>query len=320
VLNEDFRKLNANFNMTPSAFEKVAADIEIEFCLASMTPSGMPSNGVIRKQIQEPDIGLGNNYYSSSRGGSDGWDSERYINIWICELGPDVLGFATFPGMADPEESEGIVVQPHFFGREGTSVNSDPNHLGRTLTHEMGHYFGLEHLWGPDFGGCDEDDYIEDTPNQELETYFCPDFPVRDICSPQTPGIMFNNYMDYTDDECMTMFTADQKERMWSTLQIMRPRLMEGDLCTAVYVNSPRESSFVIMSNPFHKQFCIKPRINETAQIRIHSIHGQLVSDGLIQFYNNESMCISADDWEVGIYIATVNSPSVQTSFRLVKI
>lgn len=158
VLNEDFRKMNLNFSNTPAALQGLAADVELEFCLATIDPGGNPTNGITRTQTDVDNIGMTLDFFDGYYGGKAPWDQAKYINIWVCDIGDDgTLGFATPPGTADPPESDGLVIGHQFFGTTGTAAGSSPNHLGRTTTHEMGHYFNLEHIWGPGNGGCKED-------------------------------------------------------------------------------------------------------------------------------------------------------------------
>lgn len=232
VLNNDFRKLNDNFNEGPAAFRPLGADIEIEFCMASIDPSGKATNGITRRKTTVDNIGETEDaWYQASEGGTDAWDVDQYINIWVCDIGDDgTLGFASPPGFADPEESDGLVVGHQYFGTIGTATDSWPNHLGRTTTHEMGHYFNLEHLWGID-GGCNDDDLVSDTPQQDEASYDCSDFPTYDACTSTGNGIMYNNYMDYSDDSCMTLFTKGQKDRMLAALNNQRKGLLTGNVC-----------------------------------------------------------------------------------------
>ena len=234
VLNEDFRKLNSNASTTPAAFAAIAADVEIEFCLAKIDPNGNPTNGITRTQTTINEIGETEFFYSTTGGGHDPWDNTKYINIWICNQEAGSLGFATPPGTADPPESDGVVIPSVYFGTIGTAANSAPNHLGRTATHEIGHYFNLEHIWGPGNGGCNEDDFVSDTPNQDVESGGCPTFPFTDNCTSSGSGINFQNYLDYSDDDCMTMFTEGQKMRMLAALNGPRASLLNSNVCVEV--------------------------------------------------------------------------------------
>lgn len=255
VLNKDFRKLNSNFSNTPSAFKTIAADVGIEFCLASTDPSNKDTYGITRTQTTIDDIGDTELWYQSTEGGKDPWDNTKYINIWVCDLGDEYLGFATPPGTAFPAKSDGVVIGYQYFGTTGMAANSAPNHLGRTTTHEMGHYFNLEHVWGPGDGGCNEDDFVDDTPLQDIDSYGCPIFPLLDNCTPSGNGVNFNNYLDYSDDECMTMFTHGQKMRMLAALDEPRKILLSSNTCfSPLSVNDELsaafESSIKISPNP----------------------------------------------------------------------
>lgn len=222
VINDDFRKLNANLNIVQGGFSNLATDVQFEFKLADVDPDGNPTNGITRTVTTNPAIGGSfDRYYDPNRDGVAAWDPEKYINVWVCNInsaGGD-FGFATFPGEADPESSDGCVIDFKYLGTTGTAANSQPQHLGRTLTHELGHYFGLEHIWG-DVDDCSNDDNIADTPPQETSTEECLTYPFYDDCTDTGDGINFYNYMDYTDDECMAMFTADQAARMQAVVAI----------------------------------------------------------------------------------------------------
>lgn len=258
VLNADFRKMNSNFSSTPSAFQSIAADVEIEFCLANADPNGNPSSGITRTQTTVNNIGEGNDWYSTANGGKDSWDIDKYLNIWVCDIGDNLLGFATPPGTAVPANSDGVVIGSEFFGTIGTAANSTPNHLGRTATHEVGHYFNLEHLWGINNGGCNEDDFVADTPNQDWESSGCPSFPELDNCTGSGNGINYNNYLDYTDDACMTMFTQGQKTRMLAALNGPRSGLLNSTLCSpSASVNDAIARQWSLFPNPSYGTFNI---------------------------------------------------------------
>ena len=260
VLNDDFRKKNENFSATPSEFMDRAADIEVEFCLATIDPNGNPSNGIIRTETFREGIGATEFWYNPDEGGSQAWDTDSYINIWVCNFGSEeFLGFATAPGTAEPAESDGLVINYLNFGTSGTASNSFPNHLGRTTTHEMGHYFNLEHLWGPELGGCNEDDNVADTPSQDWESEECPVFPSYDDCTFSGIGLNYSNFLDYTDDECMTMFTEGQKDRMLGALNELRPSLLLSNACSPPsYTNEDLIQELeLIFANPVSSQLVI---------------------------------------------------------------
>ena len=155
-----------------------------------------------------------NDYFDPNNGGKAPWDNTKYLNVWIGNLTSiGLLGFATPPGTAGNDD--GTVISHDAWGTMGTVVS--PNHLGRTATHEIGHYLNLEHVWGLN-GGCNDDDMVTDTPNQDTESGGCPTFPLLDNCTTSGDGVMFMNYMDYSDDACLVMFTAGQKARMLAAL------------------------------------------------------------------------------------------------------
>lgn len=206
VLNEDFRKLNADRVNTPSAFSSLAADVEINFCLASKTPSGTATTGIVRKSTTVTSFIDDDKVKYSSYGGDNAWNTSQYLNIWVCNLGSDLLGYAQFPG--GPTATDGVVMLYSAFGRTGTVYS--PYNKGRTATHEVGHWLNLRHIWGDASCG---NDLVGDTPTQQTSNYGCPSYPHR-TCSNTTSGDMFMNYMDYTNDGCMNMFTTGQKTRM----------------------------------------------------------------------------------------------------------
>lgn len=230
VLNEDFRKLNADFStVTPTQFQALAADCEIEFCLVDTDPQGNVSTGVTRTSVPGG-FDVENNYHNSANGGHDSWDHTQYMNVWVGQLGDQLLGFATPPGTANANE-DGVVIDVDAFGTVGLAAANPPNDLGRTAVHEVGHYLNLEHVWGGNAGGCSDDDFVADTPNQNEESSGCPTYPLTDACTPTGDGVMFVNYMDYSDDACLSMFTQGQKQRMLAAINTSRTGLLNTSLC-----------------------------------------------------------------------------------------
>lgn len=214
VLNKDFRKLNLDVANVPSAFSSLAADAEINFCLATVSPTGTATTGINRIQTTKTifDAGL-DDCKSSSTGGTNAWDRNKYLNIWVVPAIKDgsqtgILGYAQFPNTGTAA-TDGVVIAHNYFGTTGTA--QAPYNGGRTATHEIGHWLNLYHIWGDDNGACTGSDLVSDTPNQADANGGCPTHPSA-TCS--NSGDMFMNYMDYTNDACMYMFTTGQKARM----------------------------------------------------------------------------------------------------------
>ena len=230
VLNADFRRTNADASSTPSIWQSIAADSEIEFCLATIDPNGSATTGITRTQSSQTSFSINDSYMkSTSNGGIDPWPKDDYLNIWVCDLTGGILGYATPPSNFNNPE-DGVVVCYKYFGTIG-SVQS-PYNQGRTSTHEVGHWLNLNHIWG-NGNGCGNDN-VSDTPIQD-QNYSCPGFP-HDVngCGINSNGDMFMNYMDYTDDACMNLFTNGQKTRMISAINQYRSNLLSHNICSGV--------------------------------------------------------------------------------------
>ena len=210
VLNADFRRLNADAVNTPAGFQSVAADCEIQFCLAQRDPNGNATTGIEWRQTTVTSFSTNDNVKRTANGGMDPWPAGSYLNLWVCDLGSSLLGYAQFPG--GPAATDGVVCDYAYFGTIGATA---PFNLGRTATHEVGHWLNCYHIWGDDGTACTGTDQVADTPNQADENYGCPAFPTVS-CTNGPNGDMFMNYMDYTDDGCMNLFTQGQKSRMQS--------------------------------------------------------------------------------------------------------
>ena len=200
ILNDDFRRLNSDADNAWSQ----AADTEIEFCLASVDPNGNATTGITRTSTSTTAFNYSNDAVKfSSSGGINAWPSSQYMNMWVCDISGGILGYAQFPGGS--ASTDGVVVDYAYFGDIGTATS--PFDLGRTATHEVGHWLNLRHIWGD--GGCSVDDLVTDTPTSDGANYGCP--LTHTSCSSLD---MVQNYMDYTDDSCMNLFTTGQKSRM----------------------------------------------------------------------------------------------------------
>jgi hypothetical protein len=220
VLNRDFRKQNSDIASIPKVFQPLAADARIEFVLASTDPNGNPTNGITRTATTATGFIDDDRVKSAATGGANPWPSDRYLNMWVCQLSGGLLGYAQFPG--GPTATDGVVITHTGFGTTGTAAA--PFNLGRTATHEIGHWLNLRHIWGDDGNGCNGSDFVADTPNQAGPNTGKPNFP-RVTCSNGPNGDMFMNYMDYTDDAAMFMFTAEQVIRMQAVLDNERSNI-----------------------------------------------------------------------------------------------
>ena len=229
VLNNDFQRLNADKVNTPSTFTAVAGGVGITFCLAQRDPNGNATTGIIHKSTTTTSFTTDNKIKASSTGGDDPWDVTKYINIWIGNISGGILGYGEFP-TGTLSNTYGLVLNYTATGTMGTAAS--PYNLGRTGTHEFGHCFNLNHIWG-DNGQCGASDNCYDTPPQKGQNtntpygcnYGTPTYPWQpNTCTrpdgiggasmTNTNGDMFMNYMDYTDDAAMNMFTQQQCVRM----------------------------------------------------------------------------------------------------------
>lgn len=259
ILNQDFRALNREISTIPNEFATSVADIGIEFCLAKVDEQGNPTNGITRTFTAVRNIGNNPNLVKfSDRGGVDAWNTEKYINIWVAKRSDGFLGIATAPNEF-PNKEDGLVIDYTVFGNIETAEQSAPYHLGRTTTHEMGHFLGLQHLWGKrtENSDCMDDDGIPDTPIQRMSySKRCPTTPQFSCGSSD----MYMNFMNYTDDACMSMFTLGQKAVMLATLFELRTGLIGQNLCEEQNTSIQPiaiERNIRIYPNPVHTSFQI---------------------------------------------------------------
>ena len=230
VLNKDFRRFNPDVANSPSRHRGFSKDSRIEFCLASRDPNGQSTNGITRTSTAHaPFLNDGNNHIKfNTYGGKDIWNRDKYLNLWVCALEGTLLGWANFPGTGTAS-IDGVVVNYEAFGTIGTA--NAPSNLGRTTTHEIGHWLDLYHVFQDGCTGLGDD--CNDTPFQENEHYGCPSNPTS-CGNSGYGGDMYSNFMDYVDDGCMNMFTFIQNLRMRAALDGPRSSIKTSNGCQSV--------------------------------------------------------------------------------------
>lgn len=323
-LNSDFRRQNADTINTPAPFKSVAADTRIQFCLAKVDPDGRPTTGIIHKYTSVGQFTADDAMKFSAKGGDNAWDASRYLNIWVCNLFGRTLGYGVLPG--SPANKDGIVIQYHVFGTIGNLTS--PFNKGRTATHELGHWLGLKHTWGDSDCG---DDGIADTPPQEGSNSGCPSFPHLSSCSINPDGDMFMNYMDFTNDACMNMFTKGQAAEMRSLFATGGPRnsFLNSTACDASNAEGgplPTKDpdsiklKITLYPNPFANVINITSTqdtevVGQT--LTLYDASGKLYVSQIIE---SKTTTINASTLAPGMYILKIEGKMGMHIYKLLKI
>ena len=320
-LNNDYRKLNADVANIPAAFAPFAADARIVFCLAKIDASGKATTGIIRKYTTEQSFTADDGMKFSANGGDNAWDSKRYLNIWVCNLFGRSLGYSSLPG-AQPEK-DGVVIQYDAFGTTGKVTS--PFNKGRTLTHEAGHWLGLKHIWGD--ANCG-DDGIADTPPQQNYNNGCPSFPHKTACSINGNGDMFMNFMDFTDDACMYMFSKGQAEKMRSMFAIgdARNSFLNSSVCDSNSVQrgavaidpAAAKTNISLYPNPAIKFINIETKnVSDVGQtVKVWNVYGGVV---ISQLLLTQKISITIQQLPAGVYFVKVGEGKENKTIRFVK-
>ncbi|WP_185154027.1 M43 family zinc metalloprotease [Fulvivirga sp. M361] len=270
LINRDYSRANSDAEQTLEAFKPLAANTRIQFYLARIDPLGNPTNGITRTSTTHG-VFANEDIHFADQGGADAWNPLEYLNVWVCDLPPTISGLASTPDQAN-EMEDGVVIDFESFGTIGTV--QPPHHLGRTMTHEVGHYLGLDHTSGR-IDGCEDDDGIEDTPLQSASNGNC-DLGANSCGSTD----MTQNFMNQADDDCLNLFTEGQKEVMRDALSTVRSELITNDKgrprrITSISLRS--ENRMEVYPNPsYNGEFFLEPTI-ENSTIKLVDLSGRPV-------------------------------------------
>jgi hypothetical protein len=282
-------------------FKDKIADIELDFCLADIDPSGKKTSGINFITTSLVFSKTSNDMKFKSRGGADAWDTDKYLNIWVCNFPERIAGYAQMPG--GDKRTDGIVIDYNFIGTTGTAT--EPYNSGKTLTHLIGNYLFLYDIWGPCYC-CD--DKVEDTPIHNGENFGKNNtYKEVTLCNGNAAE-MTMNYMDNSDDEWMYMFTIGQKNRMQAVLSENGPRygLTQGTNCGG-QIAEGRSSNIIEMTlfpNPVRNTVEIEYPNNETSELSIEDRYGRSIYKA--SFFNKQSVDVS--NWASGMYLVNIFS------------
>ncbi len=331
ALNTNFNGENADINKVPAVFRKVAGVANIRFVLAKVDPGGRATTGITRTKSAREMWTNDDKVKDPAFGGVAPWDPGSYLNIWVCNMIPGLLGYASAPG--SPADKDGVVIKMSIFGATGAGSFG----LGRTAVHEVGHWLNLKHLWGDRECGSDE---VDDTPQQRTYNQGSPAFPrIGTGCSAANPhGDMFMNFMDFTNDASMMMFTQGQVKRMRSLFDAggMRKSILSSKALGEPYVVAPptAASNNVVVSvpaqgvaapsaklfpNPATDRITISSEHERSitgSTFSIHSADGRVVQSGLVSS-NNFSLNISS--FRRGIYFVRIGEDAGKQVIRFIK-
>lgn len=345
ALNDDYNRMNADTANLRSDFFPIAGNPRIKFVLAGIDPSGNPTTGITRTQTNTQTFGdllaLAGNFTelekvkSTANGGIDPWDQTRYLNIWVCNMSvvffgqetTALLGYATppanlpnWPAGSNPGLSDGVVIQYQCFGRNNPNplmVNNAPQEvLGRTVTHEVGHYLGLRHIWGD--GDCTQQDGIDDTPNADAQSDFDCDVN-KNTCVDAIASLgdlpdMIENYMDYSAESCQNSFTAGQVALIHGVLENQRYDLTHGNPASIDIINKEALKIYPNPTNDF-----VKITVEETVEIiEVFDIHGTLLKT---IYPSHHQLQLDMTSFDAGVYMLIPrNGEHVFQAQRIIKL
>lgn len=322
VLNADYHKQNPDTAAIPDYYSSLAADCGFRFVLASVDTNGNPTTGIVRKHTVATHFILDDAIKFTARGGDDAWDRDRYLNIWVGNLTAGVLGYSSPVGCS--KETDGVVILYTAFGTRGMATA--PFNRGRTATHEIGHWLNLIHIWGD--ANCGDDE-VGDTPMQQAATEGNPSGMIFS-CGNDPFGNMYMNYMDFTDDIGMHMFTYGQRDRMRTLFAkggfrypLLSSKAAPATTGTATTITTGTGSSddgvLQLFPNPAAAmvQVTIRDQTGTGSWLDIYNQVGQRVLSCRV---NSSSFPLSVASLPGGIYFVRLRDNRLANSYKLVKL
>ncbi|HET6256927.1 MAG TPA: M43 family zinc metalloprotease [Puia sp.] len=317
VLNRDFQKRNVDTAEIPSYYRSLAANCGFRFGLALQDTNGQATTGIVRRYTEAASFSIDDAIKSTASGGDDGWDRDRYLNIWVGNLSGGVLGYSSIVG--GPKATDGAVVLYTAFGTNGTATA--PFNGGRTATHEVGHWLNMIHTWGDDSCGNDE---VADTPPQEGPDYGDPGGII--ISCGNTPyGNLYMDYMDFTDDIGMHLFTFGQRDRMRSLFAPggFRYPLLSSTVPIAVAdsvaASADGGGGISVFPNPAVSSVTVK-LADPTSMGGLLEVYDQLGRKVAVVRITSMVMQLDVSGWAGGVYFVRVEGGKKGAAIKLLKI
>jgi hypothetical protein len=320
VLNEDYRRKvgSRGFNDNPSG-----ADMKIDFELAKVDPNGKSSSGIVRVFNSQARFDVFKDREKLAE--LSYWDSEKYLNIWVTSLSDDYLGYAEFPwgdfnGLELEETNpkiDGVVVDHTVFGNRIGTASKGVYSYGRSLSHEIGHWLGLIHIWGDDFCG---DDYCNDTPTQERGNLSTKCRLIYSTCNGQRTLNMSENFMDYTPDSCMNVFTNDQSKRVREILELnpRRKKLVLNSMFTLPEVSSLELRTVGNPVETTNVRFMILTEKPSKIDLRITDLNGKVFYAESFIDTPSRLIDLNKDSFGSGVFLICINNGQKNLSQRIV--
>lgn len=327
VLNEDYRKIVG----TPggSSTNPLSVDTGIEFYLATIDPDGLPTNGITRTYTSRTGFDITSYQDQLALSNLSYWPTNKYLNFWVCpNSATRYLGYGQFPtvdaaslpGLTDAtdERIDGLVVDHRYFGSGQGTVTSRLYCCGRTVTHEVGHWLGLLHPNGDIRCG---DDYVDDTPviealNNVSETSCS---PVFSTCTGTRTRNLTEDYMDYTPDACMNVFTAGQRDRMRAVLQLSARRRQV--LSSTVQLAETEQLTLTVYPNPVSSQeesiVDVQFKGSQPFEAGLYDATGRLLKGQAYTASLSRRISLSGAGLSAGVYILRISTPTETATKRV---